>query len=187
MTKTAFDFLAMRRSYPRAALRAPAPEGARLDALLAAGLRVSDHGRLEPWRLLLIDHAAQKRLAAPLREAAIRQGRDEAGVTKALRAWDSPLIVAVVFAPKDSDKIPRWEQHLSAGAVCLSLLNAAEADGWGATWLTGPAAWDRTFMDESLGLAPHEEIAGFIHLGSRSDAAAPERPRPVLAEKVSRL
>lgn len=186
MTLTAAEFLATRRSHPRPALHDPAPEGARLNALLAAALRVPDHGRLEPWRLLLIDRAAQERLAGPLAEAAERLGRDEAGVEKAVRAWTSPLIVAVVFSPVDSPKIPRWEQHLSAGAVCLSLLNAALADDWGAAWLTGPAAWDREFMENRLGLTPEEEIAGFIHLGTPGPDPV-ERPRPELTGKLTRL
>lgn len=187
MDQTASEFLATRRSYPRPALQDPAPEGERLAALLTAALRVPDHGKLEPWRLLLIDRAAQARLAGSLAEAARRLGRDEAGVEKAVRAWTSPLIVAVVFSPQESDTIPRWEQHLSAGAVCLSLLNGALADGWGATWLTGPGAWDRSFMQDSLGLAPQEEVAGFIHLGTAGAATPSERPRPGLGSKLTRL
>lgn len=185
-TTTPLAFLASRRSTPRPALRDPAPEGARLEALLTAALRVPDHGRLTPWRLILIDRAAQARLHPALAEAAARLGRAPERIEKDLRSWDSPLIVAVVFAPVDSPKIPRWEQHLSAGNVCLSLLNAALADGWGATWLTGPAAWDRGFMEGALGLTGGEEIAGFVHLGS-CETTAPERPRPELALHVTRL
>ena len=187
MSQTASEFLAARRSHPRPALHDPAPEGERLNALLTDALRVPDHGRLEPWRLILINRAAQARLHDPLAEAARRLGRDESGVEKAVRAWNSPLIVAVVFAPVEDDKIPRWEQHLSAGAVCLSLLNAALADGWGAAWLSGPAAWDRAFMETGLGLSPAEEIAGFIHLGTAGAAVPAERPRPALSTKLTRL
>ncbi len=186
MTKTASEFLAARRSHPRPALKDPAPEGARLDALLTAALRVPDHGRVQPWRLVLIDRAAQARLHPQLRAAVLRQGRDEAQAEKTVKSWDSPLIVAVVFSPAEHPKVPRWEQHLSAGAVCLSLLNAALADGWGATWLTGPVAQDRPFMEGGLGLSPQEEIAGFVHIGTGGETP-PERPRPDLAEKVSRL
>lgn len=186
MTKTATEFLASRRSHPRPALKDPAPEGERLEALLTAALRVPDHGRVQPWRLVLIDRAAQARLGPQLREAALRLGREEKDADKALKSWDSPLIVAVVFSPAEHPKVPRWEQHLSAGAVCLSLVNAALADGWGATWLTGPAALDRHFMEGALGLAAHEEIAGFIHLGTGGETP-PERPRPDLAGKLTRL
>lgn len=185
-TETVSAFLASRRSHPRPVLRDPAPEGARLDVLLSAALRVPDHGRLEPWRFLLIDRAAQARLAPLVEKAALRRGRDEAQAEKSMKTWNSPLIVAVVFSPQDSPKIPRWEQHLSSGAVCLSLLNAALADGWGATWLTGPAAEDRPFLEDSLGLDPQEEIAGFIHIGTPGPVP-PERPRPDLAGKITRL
>lgn len=186
MTKTASEFLTTRRSFPRPALKDPAPEGARLDALLTQALRVPDHGRLEPWRLILIDRAAQHKLAPAIGEAGKRLGREPARIEKDMRAWDSPLVVAVVFSPVDSPKIPRWEQHLSSGAVCLSLVNAALVDGWGATWLTGPGAFDRQFMEESLGLAETEEIAGFVHIGS-CENTPPERPRPDLASKITRL
>lgn len=183
---SATEFLARRRSFPRPSLKDPAPQGQALDIILETGLRVSDHGRLEPWRLLIIDREAQARLAPKVGEAAQRLGREEGRVANDIKAWDSPLIVAVVYSPVEHPKFPQWEQHLSAGSVCLSILNAALAHGWGAVWLTGPAAWDRQFMDESLGLAAHEQIAGFIHMGSCSDIT-PERPRPNLAAKIQVL
>jgi nitroreductase len=92
---------------------------------------------------------------------------------------DAHLAVVVVFSPKPSEKIPEFEQLLSAGAVCLSLLNAALAAGWGGNWLTGWAAHDATFARTQLGLAPHERVAGLIHIGTET-AAPPDRPRPDL-------
>ena len=92
---------------------------------------------------------------------------------------DSHLCVAVIESPKQSPKIPAIEQTYSAGAVCLGLLNAALASGWGANWLTGWIAEDRPFVEDELGLAPHERIAGFLHLGTET-SAPPERPRPDL-------
>jgi nitroreductase len=92
---------------------------------------------------------------------------------------DSHLAVAVVYSPKPSDKIPEFEQLLSAGAVCLSLLNATLAAGWGANWLTGWAAHDPEFVATHLGLAPRERVAGLIHIGTET-AAPPDRPRPDL-------
>lgn len=90
------------------------------------------------------------------------------------------LAVAVVAAPKASEKIPEHEQALSAGAVCLSLLNAALAAGWGANWLSGWAATDQPFLSATLGLREREWVAGFIHLGSET-APPPDRPRPDVA------
>lgn len=181
------QFLATRRSFPRPALLDPAPEGAELDAMLEAALRVPDHGRLEPWRLILIPRTAQARLGGLARDAALNAGRDAEGAEKAAKSWNSPLIVAVIFAPVASPKIPRWEQYLSAGAVCLSLVNAALAAGWGATWLTGAAAEDAGFIRDGLGLAEGESVAGFVHIGSRGEAAPTERPRPDLAAKLTWL
>jgi nitroreductase len=87
------------------------------------------------------------------------------------------MAVAVVEVQRASEKIPALEQTYSAGAVCLSLLNAALASGWGANWLTGWVAHDRGFVEQGFGLAPHERIAGIIHIGTET-SAPPERPRP---------
>ena len=92
---------------------------------------------------------------------------------------------AVVSSPVDSPKVPEWEQFLSAGAVCLGLVNAALAAGYGAAWLTGPAA-QPGFAQAHLGLAPHERIAGLVHIGQRG-ATPPDRPRPDIASKTSFL
>jgi nitroreductase len=91
----------------------------------------------------------------------------------------------VVASPKPSEKIPELEQTLSAGAVCLSLVNAALASGWGACWLSGWPAYDSEIQG-ALGLAPQEWIAGFIHIGT-SAATPPERPRPDIAALTTRL
>ncbi len=90
---------------------------------------------------------------------------------------NAPMIVAVIAAPKPSDKIPSVEQCYSAGAACLSLLNAALASGWGANWLTGWPALDRAFLTQGLNLSNDETVAGFIHIGSET-GTPPERPRP---------
>ena len=92
------------------------------------------------------------------------------------QAFQVPTVVAVVFAPVASDKIPEWEQFLSVGAVCLGLVNAALASGFGATWLTGWPAYDRD-VAALLGLGTDEHVAGFIHIGTPR-LAPPERERP---------
>ena len=88
------------------------------------------------------------------------------------------VIVAVIASPKPSDKIPRWEQELAAGGVCLALLNATLASGWGANWLTGPLCRDQAFLDE-FGCSKAEFIAGFIHIGDEQVVPA-DRDRPDL-------
>ena len=176
------DFLLTRRSRPAKTLGAPGPSRADVETILRAAARVPDHGKLEPWRFVVIEGAAQQRLSALAAARAVEKGLDADSVEKAARAFtQGTAIIAVIAAPKPSDKIPAWEQALSAGAVCLSAVNAAMALGWGANWLTGWAAEDRAFLREGLRLADHETVAGFIHLG-REMAVPPERPRPEMAQ-----
>ncbi|MBI1218915.1 MAG: nitroreductase [Rhodobacteraceae bacterium] len=182
---SALDFLLTRRSRPAKTLRAPAPDRAALTPLLTAALRVPDHGKLEPWRLIVLERTALDRLAAlaEARAGALGLAADQAA--KGISQFtESPLAVAVVSAPVASEKIPAIEQARSAACVALSLLNAALAAGWGAAWLTGWPAYDRGFLATGLGLAPGESLVGFVHIGSES-AAPPERPRPDLAARVS--
>ena len=186
-TDAVMEFLLSRRSSPPAALTAPAPGGAALDRLLTAAARVPDHGALVPWRFLVIEEGARQRLGALIRERGPVLGIDPAKIEKSAASWErAPLIVAVVAAPVPSDKAPELEQLLSAGAVCVSLVNAALASGWGAAWLTGWAAFDRVFLEQGLGLAPAEHLAGVVHLGSCGVTPA-DRPRPDLASIVRRV
>lgn len=169
------DFLLTRRSRPPKLLRAPGPDRAELLRLLTAATRVPDHGKLEPWRFVALVGAGKDRFAAAIRARGAATGQDGAKGASAFE--EAPLSVAVVGVPRDTTKIPAQEQMLSAGAVCLSLVNAALASGWGAAWLTGWAAYDPPFLAEALGLAPGEWIAGFVHIGA-CVAAPPDRPRP---------
>ena len=178
----ALEFLGRRRSHPPKVLKAPGPTREQLMDLLTIAARVPDHGKLEPWRFVVLERATLDRLAPLLAQAVADSGADDAAVAKARSAFESPLIVAVVSSPVDSPKIPQWEQFLSAGAVCLSLLNAALAAGWGAAWLTGPATKD-DFAREHLKLAPHERVVGLIHIGSRT-GEVPDRPRPDIAART---
>lgn len=178
------DFLLTRRSHPPRLLTGPGPDRATLERLLTAALRVPDHGKLEPWRLIVIEGAARIRLAdlAQARGAALGLAPERVAKTvAALR--DPPVTVAVIAVPRPTDKVPEWEQVLSAGAACLSLVNAALAQGLGAVWLTGFCAYDPDFGREGLGLTAGERVAGFIHIG-RSPAAPPDRPRPDLGAVV---
>ncbi|MFP4450908.1 nitroreductase family protein [Rhodosalinus sp.] len=183
----ALDFLLTRRSRPAKTLRAPAPTAEELRTILTAAARVPDHGKLEPWRFVVLEPAALARLAHLARERAVAEGHDDAGIAKAAQQFEeSPLSVAVIEVTKPSDKIPALEMTYSAGAACLSLLNAALAAGWGANWLTGWIAHDRTFASAALKLADNERIAGFIHIGTES-ATPPERPRPDIDRVVTWL
>lgn len=181
----ALDFLLTRRSRPAKTLKAPGPDRAQLTEILTAAARTPDHGKLEPWRFIVLESAALDRLAALVQARGAEEGRDEADIAKAVSQYaDSPLAVVVVESPVISDKIPVVEQTYSAGAVALSLLNAALAAGWGANWLTGWAVSDPQVMARGLGLSPHERVVGTIHIGTET-ATPPDRPRPDLDRIVT--
>lgn len=173
----ALEFLLTRRSRPAKTLGLPVPGDADLRRILTAAARSPDHGKLEPWRFIVLDRAAFAAMAERVGELGADLGLAPEKIAKTQREYAlAHLAVAVVSAPKDSEKIPLIEQTYSAGAVCLSLLNAALAMGWGANWLTGWPAHDPTFC-RWLGLSGRETIAGMIHLGTET-SAPPERPRP---------
>lgn len=172
------DFLLARRSRPARLLRVPAPDRATLMRLLTAAARVPDHGKLEPWRFIVIEGVALQRLAALAETRGALAGIAPERNAKVVAGFrDSPMVVAVIAVRKPSSSIPPQEQLLSAGAACLGLVNAALAAGYGACWLTGWPAHDRGFQQDGLGLAGDESVAGFIHLGC-CDTTPPERPRP---------
>jgi nitroreductase len=173
-------FLQTRRSRPAKLLTTPAPDRDALLPILTAAARTPDHGKLEPWRFVVLEKPALDRMAIQVEARGKAAGRSDEDIAKGRTQFaDSPLCVAVIEVQKPSDKIPAIEQTYSAGAVCLALLNAALASGWGANWLSGWPAHDREFCASALALAENERIAGFIHIGTAS-AIPPERPRPAL-------
>jgi nitroreductase len=176
----ALAFLLSRRSRPAKTLGAPAPSQAELRPILQAAARTPDHGKLEPWRFIILERAALALLGVLARERGAALELDDIQAGKGANQFETGnLAVAVIEVQKPSEKIPPIEQTYSAGAVCLALLNAALASGWGANWLSGWPSHDRTFMREGLGLKDNERIAGIIHIGTET-SAPPERPRPDL-------
>ena len=176
----ALEFLLTRRSRPAKTLTGPAPSRQELLPILQAAMRSPDHGKLEPWRLIVLEAAALDRLAALVADTGARLERSAEDIAKMTDQFArAELAVAVIEVQKPSPKVPAIEQSYSAGAVCLALLNAALASGWGANWLSGWASHDRAFATQALGLAENERIAGFIHIGTETNAP-PERPRPAL-------
>ena len=181
----ALDFLLTRRSRPAKTLVAPAPSREELEPLLTAAARTPDHGKLEPWRLIVVEQGAMARLAGLTAQAGERLGKTAEDIAKAQGQFElGQLAVVVVETQIPSEKVPAIEQSYSAGAVCLSLLNAALAAGWGANWLSGWASHDRGFCKEAFDLADNERIAGLIHIATER-AVPPERPRPDLAAKTT--
>ncbi len=175
------EFLLSRRSRPAKTLGPGGPDRAGLIRILTAAVRSPDHAKLEPWRFVVIEGQARERAAALAAERAAVLELDEKTTAKAVGGFtQGAVIVAVISSPRPSEKIPLWEQQLSAGAVCLALLNAALASGWGANWLTGKMAYDPVFRREMLGCSDDEAVVGFIHMGSET-VAPHDRPRPDVA------
>ena len=176
------DFLLSRRSRPARTLKAPVPTRDELTPILTAATRVPDHGKLEPWRFLVLEKPALTRLAGLVAERGQALGMDAEQITKSVAQFaDADLVVAVIKCARSTDKISDIEQTLSAGAVCLSLLNAALASGWGANWLTGWAVEDEVFCETGLGLAFDEWVPGLIHIGTET-STPPDRPRPDISK-----
>jgi nitroreductase len=179
------EFLLTRRSRPARTLTLPVPTRDALLPILAAAVRVPDHGKLEPWRLVVLEKPALDRLAGLARDRGAALALDQERVAKGVAQFaDSNLAVVVVKCPRPTEKVPEIEQVLSTGAVCLSLLNAAQAAGWGANWLTGWMYGDADFAREGLGLQSGEWVAGTIHIGTEG-AVPPDRPRPDLDRVVT--
>lgn len=173
------ELLTTRRSTPSRLLAAPGPDQAVLEAMLAEAVRVPDHGKLVPWRFLLVRGAARQRLGELLarRRLELEPAAAEAVVDKdRQRFGHAPLVVVVAGRLDPDNRIPVQEQLLSGGCVCFSLLLAAHARGFGAQWLTGWAAYDRVIASH-LGLEDAEHVLGFIHIGTAAEPA-PERARP---------
>ena len=184
----ALDLLKTRRSVKPVEMSGPGPATAEIDALLTIASRVPDHGKLTPWRFVVFEGDA--RLKAGEIIASIFKGKfpdateDQIAFERA-RLSRAPLVVAVVSRAAPHVKIPEWEQVLSAGAAAMSLVLAAHALGYAASWITEWYAYDRGVLD-ALGLGPTEKIAGFVHIG-RVREKPEDRPRPPLAEIVTRF
>jgi len=148
---------------------------------------VPDHGKLVPWRFIVFDGDARLKAGAAI-AAAFRarypDAKSEQVEFEARRLARAPLVIAVVSRAAPHVKIPEWEQVLSSGAAAMSLVFAAHALGFAANWITEWYAYDRAVLD-ALGLAPHEKITGFIHIG-RPAQPVEDRPRPPLSEIVTR-
>lgn len=180
------EFLRQRHSTPSRLLGEPGPTPEQLDLLIEVALRVPDHGRLEPWRLLLVDAAAGTLLGERL--AALHQQQDPqvdpAQLDKDRGRFNrAPLVIVVIAKLEPGQRIPEQERLLSAGAVCMQLLLGAQALGFGAQWLTGWPAYDAG-AGALLGLAEHERVVGFLHIGTPRQAPPP-RPRPDPAAHVA--
>ena len=184
---SALDLLKTRRSIKPMELQGPGPLPAEIDTLITVASRVPDHGKLTPWRFIVFEGDARLKAGDKLAEV-FRVSKPDATADQIeferKRLARAPLVIAVVSRAAPHVKIPEWEQVLSAGAAATSLVFAAHALGYAASWLTEWYAYDRRALD-ALGLAANERIVGFVHIG-RPSKPTEDRPRPSLSEIVTR-
>ncbi len=180
--------MAQRRSVKPIEMIGPGPDAEQLSQILNLAARVPDHGKLTPWRFIVLEGEARARAGNALaqiwssRHVPIDELRQRFETERFLT---SPMTVIVVSTATAHVKIPIWEQELSAGAVCMALTLAATGSGFKTAWLTDWCAYD-TDAKAALGIAESEKVAGFIHIG-RFDAPVADRPRPDLDRIVTRF
>ncbi|MBX4911293.1 MULTISPECIES: nitroreductase [Rhizobium] len=180
------DYLAVRRSIPAFQMCEPGPEKAEIEEILRLASRVPDHGKIAPWRFIVYRGDERARLGEELLKLALEtkpELSEEMIQVERTRFTRAPVVVAVVSKAGPHIKIPEWEQLMSAGALCLNVILAANASGYVANWLTEWFAYDQRAYP-LLGLESGEKVAGFIHIGSTTFPAI-ERPRPELADTVT--
>jgi nitroreductase len=179
--------LATRRSAKPRQLVAPGPSPAQLDDIVTLAARTPDHGKLAPWRFVVID--IEKRAAfAEILDKAYRRARPNAGRLEheavAAFAHQAPCLIVVLSAPDTASHIPLWEQQLSCGAATMNLLHAVHAHGFAGSWITGWAAYNDD-VAAALAVRGVDRIAGFVFIGTLPDSPE-ERPRPALDRIVRR-
>ncbi|MET0360347.1 MAG: nitroreductase [Sphingobium sp.] len=187
---TPLSILQTRRSGKPRAMVAPGPDDAQLRAILSVGMRTPDHGKLAPWRFIIVPQDRRDAFETVLAEATARAAPESVSGEKvridiaANRefAQQAPTLIVVLSKPVREAKIPVWEQELSAGAACMNIGHAAHALGFVAGWLTGWPSYDSHVRDAFGG--PDEKIAGFIFIGT-AGAVLEERPRPAYDDIVS--
>lgn len=180
-------FLKNRRSVVAKNLSEPGPTPTQVTELLEVATRVPDHGKIAPWRFLIFEGEARQDVGRRLAEI-FSKDEPEADSDRidfeANRFLRAPTIIGVISSPNNERPIPVWEQHLSAAAVCQTMLISATAMGFGAQWLTEWYAYHADVM-RYLKLEPHEQIAGFIYIGT-TRGELKERPRPNVASLTHR-
>ena len=177
--------LARRRSAPAQALGAPGPDARQLARLLEVAARTPDHGKLFPWRFVIIEGHAKARLVERLRLLAADQPDPAKAANVLSKLASPPVTILVVSRVTEGHKVPVWEQQLSAGAVCMNLEHAADAMGFSTSWITDWYSYDPRAL-ALLGLTVGEKVAGFVHIGTMAEPPL-ERARPVMSEITSRL
>lgn len=181
------SLLLSRRSGSAKAMKGPGPDAEQLNRILSAAVRVPDHGKLTPWRFILFEGEGRARMGTILADmiSATPDVSPERIEQERGRFMRAPVVIGVVSRAREQIPVPLWEQHLSAGAVCMSILIAAHAMGFQASWITEWCAYHPGVL-ERIGLKPTERIAGFIYIGHTA-VALEDRPRPNPASITTRF
>jgi nitroreductase len=181
------DLLLSRRSGSAKTMKGPGPSADQLRKIIAAGVRVPDHGKLTPWRFIVFEGDGRKRMGEILAEciAAERESSPERIEQERNRFMRAPVVIGVVSRIREQIPIPIWEQELSAGAVCMTMVLAAHAMGFVANWITEWCAYHPQVLAR-LGLKPTERIAGFIYIGHPVEPLE-DRPRPPVESITTRF
>jgi len=176
--------LATRRSAPAQSLTGPGPDAAQVQEILTLGARTPDHGKLFPWRFVVLGPQSRAAIADDLRALAVQKGLQDKTRAVLAKLVNPPLSILVVSTAAPASK-PVWEQELSAGAVCMNIEHAANALGFASSWITDWYSYDPD-ATALFGLTGTEKVAGFIHIGSLAEAPL-ERERPDIATITTTL
>jgi len=181
------DLLLSRRSGSAKAMRGPGPNAEQLRRILAAGIRVPDHGKLTPWRFIVFEGEGRARMGEILAQciAGERDSSPERIEQERNRFMRAPVVIGVVSRVREQIPIPVWEQQLSSGAVCMTIVLAAHAMGFVANWITEWCAYHPQVLAR-MGLKPTERVAGFIYIGHAVEPLE-ERPRPPVDSITTRF
>lgn len=176
--------LAVRRSGPAQALLEPGPSEAHLELILTVGARSPDHGKLTPWRFVVLGRQTRVAIAERLAAMAVAKALPAKATAVLAKLTAAPVTVLVVSTARPASK-PEWEQVLSAGAVCMNIEHAASALGFASSWITDWYSYDAEAM-ALFGVTEGEKVAGFIHIGTVAEALL-ERERPDITALTTRL
>jgi nitroreductase len=181
-------FLSARRSVKPDRLVSPGPSAEELETILTIASRVPDHKKLAPWRFIVLEGEARARLGEVVAQACVAAEKEPPShvrlETERTRLMRAPLVIAVISRVTAHRSAPEWEQILSAGAACLNLCLAANALGYGTSWITEWIAYNQA-VGAALNLGDGERIAGFIYVGTPMERSE-DRERPALSDIVTR-
>ncbi len=174
-----YDLLMSRRSVKAKDMDGPGPNRDVMEKIIRAGLRVPDHGKLAPWRFVVLEGEAREKLGDAIASALISEQETSEKVAEKMKGYatQGPVLVVAIYSPNDDRPIPEWEQMLSTGAACQNMLVAATALGYASQWLTGWGSYSPSVC-KALGMSEREQIAGFLFFGHHGECMTTERPRP---------